>query len=215
MDKKQCDYLGALISLVTPKAEEETVKITDNCDDLNHLFHLDQHYIESFGCTEQTAGFIRLVAALNSRKITDKFKFGKKYLQKDIEDYICGLFFGSTVETIYMLMFDKDNIFLACDSLGDGTVNASGFLPRKMLDVALRKNAYAVILAHNHPMGKTVPSTSDLVTTSLSKTVLSDAGIKFVAHYIVSGTEIADFLPKTMEKYEEPKMIFKVSANPN
>lgn len=212
MDKKQYDYLKDLLSYVTANYEDEVNKIYNNCDDLNHLFHLDEYYIKSFGCKDQVAEFVRLVAALNSRRNTDKFKIGKKYLQKDIENYICALFFGYSVETIFMLMFDKDEKFIGCECLGDGTVNSSGFLPRKMIDVAMRKNCTSVVLAHNHPLGVTSPSGNDIVTTSLTKSVLTDAGIKLLAHYIVSGSQIADCLPSMTEHYEEPSKVFKVAS---
>lgn len=212
MNKEQIEYLSQLVSFACSDYETEVDKILDNCEALNHLFHMDEYYIKTFGCKDKTAEIIRLAVALNARRITDKFKNGKKYLQKDIEEYICGLFFGSDVETIYMIMFDKEGRFVSTDSLGDGTVNASGFLPRKMVDIAVRKKIHSVILAHNHPLGTTVPSQTDLITTSLAKTVFNDAGVKLLAHYIVAGKEIKDCLSTVAENREEPDVVFKVSA---
>lgn len=207
------EYLTHLLSFSGGK-ENSTRGLTENFYNLSSLFHTDSFSMrELSGCDENSANYIRLVAALTSRRITDKFKNGKKYLQNELEEYIVGLFFGLAVETVYLILLDEDDRLISAEYLGDGTVNASGFLPRKLLDIVLRKNAKKVILAHNHPCGKTACSKNDIATTYVAKTVLRDAGVALLNHYIVSGLDIEDCLPSVTATGEDSERYLNVSAS--
>ena len=195
------DYLEHLLSFKSGGAPlSEAERISDAFDNLNYLLHTDEFAVRDMtGCDESTADYLRLIAALTSRRITDKFKNGKKYLQNELKEYIVGLFFGSTVENVYLIMFDAEGRLISSEHLGDGTVNSSGFLPRKMLDVALRKRAKSVILAHNHPCGNPDASKNDIATSFIAKSVLLDARVELLHHYIVSGFDIIDCLESTVQ----------------
>jgi DNA repair protein RadC len=91
-------------------------------------------------------------------------------------------------------MFDSNGRYIATEFMGDGTVNAAGFMPRKLLDAACRRGASALLLAHNHPCGSPIPSKDDYVTTDQMRTVVKNSGIEFIEHYVVSGFEIYGIL---------------------
>lgn len=59
--------------------------------------------------------------------------------------------------------------------------------PREVLKEALRLNAAAVILAHNHPSGCAEPSHADELLTNSLKTALALADVKVLDHFIVAG----------------------------
>ncbi len=171
---------------------------------LSYILQLDEYTMTKFGdCSEESAYFIRLTAALTSRRITDRFKFGKRYSRKDIEEYICGLLLGASVETIYMLMFDESDRFIASEYIGEGTVNSSGVMPRKLIDLAVRKNSKRIILAHNHPCGSANPSIEDLSVTTLISKSLKNAEIELLAHYVISGFDINDCIEILNERKNE------------
>ena len=163
------------------------------------------------GCSEQTAEFIRLVASINSRRLTDEFKIGRKYTKSEIERYICALLFHLTVESVYMISFDKNGKLLSCDLITEGTVNSSAFLPRKMADIALSKRAASIILAHNHPSGNPFPSNNDIAVTLLAESVLKDAHIRLDAHYITVGFNIYDCLKEIKESSKAKTEIVKIN----
>ncbi len=167
---------------------DEARALAERYKSLQYLFQIDEYKLtEEKLCSDNSAHFLRLAAGLTSRRITDRYKFGKKYLQKEIEEYICGLFFGATVETLYMLLFDDANRLMGCEYLGDGTVNSFGILPRKLIDFALRKKSKRIILAHNHPCGESSPSCEDLAVTTFLAVALKNADIELMAHYVVTG----------------------------
>lgn len=214
-NNEQAAYLERLLSpLGEARAKNASGILSEKFDDLNYLLHVDSYVVkELVNPDNKTSEYLRLIAAMTSRRITDKFKNGKKYLQNELTEYIVGLFFGLTVETTYIIMLDENDKLISSEYLGDGTVNSSGFLPRKLLDVALRKNAKRVILAHNHPCGNAAASNNDIVVTDIAKTVLRDAGIELVAHYIVSGFDIEDCIDAIKPSVPNPSEHFGNSRN--
>lgn len=58
-----------------------------------------------------------------------------------------------------------------------------------MVREALRLNAAAVILSHNHPSGETRPSRADEVLTSTLKSALAMVDVRVLDHIITAGGE--------------------------
>lgn len=144
---------------------------------------------EAIGGDLQTSVYIKLAVALASRRICDSFKFGKKHTDSEICDYLRALFFGLSVETAYMISIDRSGKAIACDKAGEGTVNFSSVLPRKIIEIAKRRNAKSVIIAHNHPGGYAHPSEDDLTATKLLTELFIASGITLDASYVVAGSE--------------------------
>lgn len=199
------EYLEKLLSFVKPKKSELCAeRLTESFDTLECLLQIDRFLLsDTLGGEDDVADYIRLVSALTSRRITDKYKNGKKYSQNELKDYIIGLFCGAAIENVFVLLFDENGKLISTDALSDGTINASGFLPRKLLDIAIRRGAASVILAHNHPRGDTEPSRSDIATTYVAKRVLANVGIELTAHYIVAGFDIEDCIRVTESESED------------
>lgn len=72
-----------------------------------------------------------------------------------------------------------------------GTLSESVVHPREVFKAALLSNAYAVILAHNHPGGSLTASPEDLQTTSTLVRAGKLLGVQVVDHVIVSSAGIA------------------------
>lgn len=135
---------------------------------------------------ERTALFIKIIAAVNSRRVTDRVTPGKKYPIEEIVAFTVATFLGQSNERVYLLSFDKDGKFLGADRLGEGTVNSSDIYPRRIAEAAARRRAKTVILAHNHPFGTATPSDADILsTTRLFVTALS-FGVLLTHHIIVA-----------------------------
>lgn len=67
-----------------------------------------------------------------------------------------------------------------------GTVSASLVHPREVFKAAILANAYAIIVAHNHPGGSLTPSREDLETTDQLIKAGKLLGITVVDHVIVA-----------------------------
>ncbi|MDR2092693.1 MAG: DNA repair protein RadC [Azoarcus sp.] len=88
-------------------------------------------------------------------------------------------------ETFCILLLDMRNRLIEAVDLFRGTLNQTSVYPREVVKLALRHNAAAVILAHNHPSGEAEPSHADeMLTRDLSK-ALALVDIKVLDHFVV------------------------------
>lgn len=88
-------------------------------------------------------------------------------------------------EMFVVLYLDNQNRLLEHETLFLGTINSTEVHPREIMKSALRHNAAAVILAHNHPSGVAEPSRADrLITTNIVKT-LDLVKVRVLDHFII------------------------------
>ena len=69
-----------------------------------------------------------------------------------------------------------------------GTTDGASVHPREVVREAMRLNASAVILAHNHPSGDSTPSQSDLKITRRLQDALALIDVRVLDHMIVGET---------------------------
>ncbi len=96
-------------------------------------------------------------------------------------------------EVFVALFLDAQHRIVAVEELFRGTLTQTSVYPREVVKAALRANAAAVILAHNHPSGLAQPSQADeLLTRSLSE-ALALVEVKVLDHFVVGGNEAFSF----------------------
>lgn len=100
--------------------------------------------------------------------------------------YFVGLLAGHRRELLYQACLDAKGKLLSCRCLSRGTVSASPIQIRQVAEEALYAGAVSIILAHNHPSGVALPSTTDLAMTRLVQDALEPLGIRLHDHIIVS-----------------------------
>lgn len=182
--------LEELLAPVTKSPAETAKKLAEKFGTFLEIAEAETHTVsEAIGGDLSTSVYIKLAVALSSRRICDSFKLGKKHIENEICDYLKALFFGLSVETVYMLSIDASGKVSACDKAGEGTVNFSNVLPRKIIEIAKRRGAKSVIIAHNHPGGYAHPSEDDLAATKLLTELFIASGIALEASYVVAGAE--------------------------
>jgi DNA repair protein RadC len=91
-------------------------------------------------------------------------------------------------EVFHALWLDAQHRLLVAEELFRGTLTQTSVYPREVVKRALTHNAAAVILAHNHPSGKTEPSQADLALTRGLKDALALIDVKLLDHFIVTAT---------------------------
>ncbi len=143
---------------------------------------------EKFGA--QTALCLKLFAALMSRRITDGFKLGRVKSEPEIERHLAALFIGLSEETVYMLSFDREGRALGIDRIGEGTVNFSEVLPRKIIETAKRRGALSISIAHNHPRGAAEQSEDDRIAFSELSSFCESVGLRLIKSYTVADSMV-------------------------
>ncbi|MCK5394469.1 MAG: DNA repair protein RadC [Gammaproteobacteria bacterium] len=95
-------------------------------------------------------------------------------------------------EVFACLFLDNRNRIISFDEMFHGTIDGASVYPREVVSLALKKNAAAVIFAHNHPSGVAEPSQADEQITKRLKEALSLVDIRVLDHFVV-GDEVVSF----------------------
>ena len=146
---------------------------------------------DALGGDISTAIYIKLAVSLASRRESEKLTFGKKHTKDEIENYLKAFFFGVPVETVAVTSIDAQGRVVAVDKAGEGTVNFSNVMPRKILEIAKRRNSKSIVIAHNHPGGYPIPSDDDVVSAKMLSEMLVISGVEVLQNYVVAGNECA------------------------
>jgi DNA repair protein RadC len=96
-------------------------------------------------------------------------------------------------ECFTVIFLDIRHCLIACEEMFRGTLSHASVHPREVVRSALRHNAAAVILAHNHPSGNPGPSSQDHELTHLLNEALGLMEVKILDHLIVAGHQIYSF----------------------
>lgn len=79
------------------------------------------------------------------------------------------------------------------ERLEEGTIDRAAVYPRRIMEAALRRDAAAVIFAHNHPNEDLIPSEQDKVLTRALVLAATTLQINVFDHIIVSKDAIFSF----------------------
>lgn len=94
---------------------------------------------------------------------------------------------GLEHEVVSVLFLDSRLQLISYLEMFSGTLSQASAHPREIVKVALRLNAGAVILAHNHPSGLADASSADIAITTRIKDALGLVDVQVLDHIIVAG----------------------------
>lgn len=107
---------------------------------------------------------------------------------------LAALQFGQYEHEVFGIMFfDSQHGLIAVEELFRGTLAQTSVYPREVVKAALRWNAGAVILVHNHPSGSPAPSRADEFLTQSLRTSLALVDVRVLDHVIVGGAQTYSF----------------------
>jgi len=89
-------------------------------------------------------------------------------------------------ELFAVLWLDQRHRIIAFEALFRGTIDGASVYPREVVKTALKHNAAACILCHNHPSGLAYPSTADRQITEKVKNALDLVGVRTLDHVLVA-----------------------------
>ncbi|HBC7363771.1 MULTISPECIES: RadC family protein [Enterobacterales] len=96
-------------------------------------------------------------------------------------------------EVFMVLYLDNQHRLLESETLFAGSVNHVQVHPREVVKSALRFNAAAVVLAHNHPSGNPEPSQCDRNITGRLKEALAVVDVNTLDHLVIGSEGIVSF----------------------
>ena len=110
-----------------------------------------------------------------------------------VRDYLSVHYAGQEREIFGCLFLDNRHRLIAVEEMFLGTIDGATVHPREVVKRALKLNAAAVILAHNHPSGVAEPSQADELITARVRDALALVDIRVLDHLIVGGATVTSF----------------------
>lgn len=139
----------------------------------------------------------------------DKLRTDNKILNPDIiPQRLINLYLGKRVEMAYIILMNGKWKELYSGIVNRGTTVSTDLNVQRICSLALRYSAKYAIVAHNHPMGTTLPSNSDILATINLYQALKSLDVTLIDHFIVSGDDFISFYDigimfKNREEYFE------------
>ena len=104
-----------------------------------------------------------------------------------VKDYLRAKLAGFEHEVFAVLFLDTRHRLIDYVEMFHGTIDAAEVHPREVVKQALRLNAAAVIVSHNHPSG------ADKVLTQRLREALALVDVRTLDHIIVAGGSTISF----------------------
>lgn len=96
-------------------------------------------------------------------------------------------------EIFLVLFLNNQYKMIQCEEMFAGTYNVVEVYPREIIRLALRYNAAALILAHNHPSGQAEPSQEDRILTEYIAKTCDLFSISVHDHIVIGKGEYVSF----------------------
>lgn len=92
---------------------------------------------------------------------------------------------GVSCEQLVLMMLDNKTQVIAVRVLSTGAPNRVAVDTRRLMEMVLSDNAVQVIISHNHPHGRAMPSRADLETTATIRRSLETIRVELLDHIVV------------------------------
>lgn len=142
------------------------------------------------GMTYNAAVLIHMVPEVSRRVIEDQLN-REWVLDSDraAADYLLRRFRDRTKETVMVLCLDNSSRLSSCRIISEGDPSSVRLDIRRICETALQCGSTRIILAHNHPGGRTEASLQDIRETERLVLVLQALNIRLLDHFIVNEIE--------------------------
>lgn len=101
-------------------------------------------------------------------------------------------------EQMVVCCLDTKNQPTSISIVSIGSLNSAIVHPREVYKTAILSNASSIIIAHNHPSGKSEPSHEDIVLTNRLDEAGKIIGIKLMDHLVIGFDEYYSFKEEGM-----------------
>jgi DNA repair protein RadC len=144
---------------------------------------------------------IKGLGSVKYAQIQAAIELGRRYLQAELEvgdvftspeqtrEFLTLKLRAYPYEVFSCLYLDNRHRLISFDELFRGTIDSAQVHAREVVRSALKHNAAAVILSHNHPSGVAEPSQSDINLTQELKKALQLVDVRVLDHLIIGSGE--------------------------
>ena len=168
-------------------AHDLATRLLSRFGGLRGLLHADTaSIIAERGMGTARAGVIRSLPEIARRYYQEALPVGETIRSpSDTETFLQAKMRHLGHELFCCLFLDNRHRVLRFDEMFRGTIDGTSVYPREVVKEALKINAAAVILAHNHPSGVAEPSQADERINRRLKSALELVDIRLLDHLII------------------------------
>jgi len=146
----------------------------------------EERFCQSKGLGSAKYAQLQAVLEMSRRHMLEQLQRGDSLTSPQASrDYLLSQLRDSPHEIFACLFLDNRHRVIVFEQLFRGTIDGANVYPREVVKAALKHNAAAVILAHNHPSGVAEPSQADESITQRLKQALALVDIRVLDHIIV------------------------------
>lgn len=134
----------------------------------------------------------RALAILEKRLTPSRepYRIGSSH---DLLDWACIKLCPLEREVFVVAFLDVGHRVIAFEEMFLGTLHATTVYPREVARAALRHNAAAVVLVHNHPSGQAEFSAADKLMTEALRKTLELVDVQVLDHLLIAGAKTVTY----------------------
>ncbi|WP_045967844.1 RadC family protein [Xenorhabdus doucetiae] len=178
------------------------VQMADNLlKSFGSLYHLLSADYADF-CSHKGMGLCKYVQLQAISELAKRF-FSSQFIHEDImsspaitQHYLQDLLSWQDREVFVVLFLTNQNKVICHDEMFKGTINKVEVHPREIVKQAVKVNAAAIILAHNHPSGNPEPSLADKLVTEKIIEACELVGVKVLDHIVIGKQSCVSFMER-------------------
>jgi len=188
----EAELLGILFGIGSREktAVELAGQVISENDGLFGLYNVTVHDLVRLHGIGEAKACIILAAVEFGKRLGRVRNPGRPVISSpaDVDGLLRGRIANLDRENFVAVLLNTKNEVIEFPTISVGTLSASLVHPREVFKPAIRASAASVILAHNHPSGKTEPSREDREVTRRLTSAAEIVGIEVLDHVIL-GTE--------------------------
>ncbi|MBM4270745.1 MAG: DNA repair protein RadC [Deltaproteobacteria bacterium] len=170
------EVLELLLSYAIPRKDIKPLakQLFREFGSLKGIIDAERQQLENIkGLGTHSAILIKLIKDIGALYLKERAKESPQLTcTTDLLNYCKTSMGGLKDERFCVIYLDAQNRITDIATIHEGIVNQAVVYPRKVLENALKQNASAIILVHNHPSGQVKPSDADI---RLTKTIQETA----------------------------------------
>lgn len=162
---------------------------------LQYLFRLREPDLKGIAPGVGRAKLCHILAALHLGQRAGKSVLKRSDLSNPsaVYEYLYPRMSHLENEQFQVILLNAKNNVIEVESISVGTLTSSLVHPREVFKRAIRENAHAVILAHNHPSGDPAPSREDREVTQRLIQAGRLLGIEVLDHLVIGAGRYTSF----------------------
>lgn len=193
-----------LISIILRTGvKDQNVKIISNkvltkIKSINNLSELSISDLTSIKGLGQIKAITLLAAIELGKRVANKDVYSGIVLNTStaVHEYFSHLIGHKKQEEMIVILLDYKKRLISYQTMYRGTSNTTLASPKEIFNYAIKENAEAIIVMHNHPSGIIKPSNEDIEFTNNLIITGQTIGIKLLDHIITNGKDYFSFAKK-------------------